>query len=262
MMHRHSSFSRDSSTPVSLRHTTGLNTTRTSKTLVNSPLRKSPSIFKKVSLGWSSFVGRLKSISDEAFAESLWADELFEINDVDRYCCVPQASQLDQKFIADMKTCATLDDLYDAHHASRTVEVNESEDMDNTKFRDMDVGKLREEFATRARTVQLASDSSLEPSALHDQDASNVGEVLWEYRRAKWLEPSEGVTKQLLADRHLETSIRHIPRDYYPRIYTVMVEKGRPLKDDTRLNLEDAINIINEGWIHNDKWERAARGVA
>lgn len=260
-MHRHSSFSRDSSTPVSLRHTNGLNTTRTSKNLVNSPLRKSPSLFKKVSLGWSSFVGRLKSISDEAFAESLWTDELFE-NDADRFCCVPQVNHLDQKFLADMKTCSTLDDLYDAHHSPRIVVVNESEEMDNVKFRDMDVGKLREEFTTRARTLQLASDSSLETSALGDQDASNVGEMLWEYRRAKWLEPSEGVTKQLLADRHLETSIRHIPRDQYPRIYMVMVEKGRPLKNNTRLNLEDAINIINEGWVHNDKWERAARGVA
>lgn len=107
-----------------------------------------------------------------------------------------------------------------------------------------------ERFDTYAECVKLRSESR-EPFCR--------GPEVWERRRALWLRPStsevDGTTQQ--SRRELFATI---PQAYYTRIYKKLVMDNKPLREP--MNLQDAIQIINAGWIETRKWENAAKGLA
>ncbi|RCK54842.1 hypothetical protein Cantr_04136 [Candida viswanathii] len=121
-------------------------------------------------------------------------------------------------------------------------------------FNDIDVIELRKEFESWVNTKNTTDTDS--KSTLLSQ--SNIGSNLWEYRRSKWLQCND---PNKLNDRLKQTSISYIPKDSYVQIYSSLVDKNKILKDDKHINLLDLLKIINAGWIAEDKWERAARGL-
>lgn len=160
--------------------------------------------------------------------------------------------------------------ISDSRSSSNTpcndTEEDEEEDdiLKLASYHDIDVCKLREELTSQIKQADSAeSTTDASKSTLRDEAGNpiNIGETLWEYRRSKWLTTdAEGKAR---AKEHLhQLSIAHIPKHSYARIYNNLVDKGRLLKDDKRLNLSDLIKVINAGWISEERWERAARGVA
>lgn len=88
----------------------------------------------------------------------------------------------------------------------------------------------------------------------------NLGEKLWEERRNRWLETSLD-NAELVSQRQSRLSLAHINSKLHPQIYTMFVEKSKPLKNGARINLEDLVSVINAGWTKDAKWDRAARGL-
>lgn len=85
------------------------------------------------------------------------------------------------------------------------------------------------------------------------------GSAVWERRRLLWTQP---VDSQINVDefhKHKEL-FATIPQNYYTRIYKNLVLDDKPLREP--LNLQDAIKVINAGWVETRKWENAAKGLA
>lgn len=263
------------STPTSI-----LSPLRTS--LPSKKHKKKPSLFKRITAEWSTFVTKIKALSEAAFSEDEVVDELFE-DDGDAFDRFLRSNfrttnKADEQFLNDFKVYKSLDKLYEAKSSKtsknfntdtpQTMDVVSVDDLasKNLKFQDLDMVKLRDELETRVKTAQIMSDTLTDSSGrglAPEVPKQNIGETLWEYRRAQWLATEDGVdagTK--LEERAARLSIKHIPKELYPRIYSNFVEKSKPLKADKRINLEDLINIINAGWISDEKWERAAKGLA
>lgn len=85
------------------------------------------------------------------------------------------------------------------------------------------------------------------------------GDEIWEHRRALWLKPTVSRTKIQESEERREVFAK-IPQNYYTRIYKRLVMDNKPLREP--MNLQDAIQIINAGWIETRKWEDAANGLA
>ncbi|EGV66594.1 hypothetical protein PSN45_002790 [Yamadazyma tenuis] len=115
---------------------------------------------------------------------------------------------------------------------------------DKITFHDIDLVHLRQEYEEDKETKKN----------------SNIGELLWEYRRAKWVQPTKTNSQaEALETRHF---FDQIPKDSYVKVYNYLVEKGRPLKAGRRINLSDFMKVVNAGWEVEEKWDRAARGLA
>lgn len=130
-------------------------------------------------------------------------------------------------------------------------------------FHDLDMCSLREQFETFLRKNSGLNNNSTfraDPPSAH----TNVGEALWEFRRCKWLQRPRGEkdTDARIARRLESQSLSYIPRESLGRIYTNLVDKGMPLKDGKCINLTDLVDIMNQGWINEEKWERAAKGLS
>ncbi|CUM50282.1 unnamed protein product [Debaryomyces tyrocola] len=145
-------------------------------------------------------------------------------------------------------------------------EDDEEEEEDGLKlatYHDVDICKVREDLSLQLKQiVSSESVADTSKSTLRERGSQiNLGEMLWEYRRSKWLATNpEG---ELRAEEHLhQLSIAHIPKNSYVRIYNNLVDKGRLLKNGKRINLSDLIKVINAGWIAEERWERAAKGLA
>lgn len=145
-------------------------------------------------------------------------------------------------------------------------DFNTDNETAKTSFQDLDVCELRELWdAYVAQGAPETDDSKVailkdELPSLESIDTNNIGEKLWELRRSKWLAKDADSDKKL-EHRIEEMSISHIPRESYARIYCNLVDKEKPLKGGRRLNLADLIQVINAGWIAEERWERAARGL-
>lgn len=142
-------------------------------------------------------------------------------------------------------------------------EEDEEENLDLTTYQSLDICKLRKEVTARMKldSVDNITDSTKSTVRTDFTNQVNIGETLWEYRRSKWLAGDSESEER--AKKHLqELSIAHIPKTSYVRIYNNLVDKGRLLKNDKHINLSDLIKIINAGWISEDRWERAAKGLA
>lgn len=98
----------------------------------------------------------------------------------------------------------------------------------------------------------------LEKEKFQELKNENIGEILWEYRRNQWttgnVDQSKIAASRLFFDQ--------IPKDSYVKVYNNLVDKGRSLRPDRRINLFDLMKVINAGWVAEEKWERAAKGLA
>lgn len=248
---------------------------RASPTAAKKHKRKA-TFFKRISAELSSLIVKLKALSDAAFSDDEIVDELFDSGDGGAFGRFLKGnlraqSKADQEFASDYQLYQSLDKIYEAKHPNME-EIAKHPNMDeisvadlgskNIKFQDLDIVRLRDDMETRVKTA-IVSDTSTDSSSPVDNEVAqqNIGETLWEYRRAKWLAVNDDVEATKLEELG-SASIKQIPKELYPRIYNNFVERSKPLKAGKRINLEDLINIINSGWINDEKWLRAARGLA
>lgn len=283
--------------------TTTINSTTTTTTTTTNKRQKKQSgsglssLFKK----FSTFLSKIKTISDEVLHQPDDFDLFIDYN-------MPSSTNItptEEKFLQDYKKFKSLD-LLAAHYnninqqngqtnaiiSSNDVKSSSTmtstlqdfihtqpnsdilpasdefllEDIDDENenenesitgevlFNDIDVIELRKEFENWVNSKNITDTDS--KSTLLSQ--SNIGINLWEYRRNKWLQCNDS---NKLKNRLKETSISYIPKDSYVQIYTNLIDKNKTLKDDKHINLLDLLKIINAGWIAEDKWERAARGL-
>lgn len=83
-------------------------------------------------------------------------------------------------------------------------------------------------------------------------------EEVWRRRRDLWVSTTNGSYLET-AEKNREVFKEIAPRQYV-RIYRKLVVDGVPLKRP--LNLQDAMQVVNAGWVETQKWERAAKGLA
>ncbi|KAL6452139.1 hypothetical protein SBY92_001396 [Candida maltosa Xu316] len=143
-----------------------------------------------------------------------------------------------------------IDDEFELSDDESTVE-----NPDEIVYNDIDIIELRKEFETWVNNTNTLSDSDSKSTLL---SSTNIGTNLWEYRRSKWL---NNTNPKKLKKRLRETSISYIPKESYIKIYSSLIDKNKVLRNDKHINLSDLIKIMNIGWIAEDKWERAARGL-
>lgn len=256
------------STPTSF-----LSPLRTSQATPKKP-RRIGLILRRLSTEWSSFVSKVKALSEAAFSEDEAVCELFELSEEDTFERILRAtaarfSPTEHQFLVDFKEYKSLDKLYEAKRKPPMTQLASLDDLESNtaSYRELDIVKLRDDLETRVKTTTVMSDASTDSSrrgSSHEPlSKQNIGEKLWEYRRAKWLTPKDEVD---IAERINELTvalpIKLISKDLYPRVYKNLVEKSKPLKAGKRINLEDLINIINAGWVSEEKWDRAAKGLA
>lgn len=249
-------------------------------------------LIRKASSEFSFFVLRLKSLGDEVFNENQTIAELFEESDesvldlIDKQARGYSANE--EKFLLEYKKHRDLDKIYECNtmrNGSEEIKSSStinSESWNGPRFSLKDVindsisntpimenNKSSDEV--EADEHDEHDDENNEHDEIHFKDIDvvqlkhqfdnehvqgNVGEILWEYRRKKWVENTTGnveSTSRALFDQ--------IPKDSYVKIYNHLIEKGRPLKSNRRINLNDLMKIVNAGWTAEEKWDRAARGL-
>lgn len=81
----------------------------------------------------------------------------------------------------------------------------------------------------------------------------NVGTILWNYRRRKWLYCPDRTKAALRIEND---SLANVPKESYYKVYCSLIHDNRVLKNDKRINLRDLIKIVNIGWIEEKKWEQ------
>lgn len=218
-------------------------------------------------------MAKLRAFSED-FSGDEAADELFEDSEpLDAFEYFNKVGRTytpaEKRFLADYKKYKSLNTISGANVNMAPSAQVELEELDDSKlaYRDLDVLKLRDDFETQVKTVLLMSDTSTDsshPDSVLGDAKQNVGQMLWAYRRTKWLtlNASEEDIAAKLEERYAKLSLKHVPKESYAVIYSNFVDKSKPLKADKRINLEDLVEVINAGWISEDKWERAAKGLA
>lgn len=220
---------------------------------------KKNSIFKRLAFEWNSLLSKIRSVSDEVFLSDEIVNEYFEnqLSDdsFDRIIRLNKGYKSpEENFMEKYRKYKSLDkmteiDTVDSTKKSISLQDLLSNDENNDlQFLDLNVEKLRQEFE-QTNSCESSSNNTIQ---------SNIGTTLWEYRRNKWLMNND---PKKVKQRVIETSIDHLPKDAYIKIYNNLVEKGKPLKKDKRLNLKDVVKVINVGWIVEEKWDRAAKGL-
>lgn len=170
--------------------------------------------------------------------------------------------QIEQQFLSDYQNYKSLEGISNHYHSldSRITMVS-SDDLSKIPYRDLDISKLREKMESREKSIVFTSDISTQGSEESKNKKQNVGEVLWDYRRSLWLEShsdEDGADNTV----NKQAAIKDIPKGLYPTIYSNLIEKSKPLKEGKRINLQDLLGVINEGWVQEQRWERAAKGLA
>ena len=79
-------------------------------------------------------------------------------------------------------------------------------------------------------------------------------EIIWETRRKLW---TENITNTDPSKEHNRDIFKSIPEQYYYRVYKKLVIDDKPLREP--LNLEDAIKVINSGWMETKPWDNASK---
>lgn len=254
-----SSFNSTSSLPSSVNHTKATNN------------KKFGRFFKKISTEVNSFFANIRSISDDVFLtddivrdlfvnsesddssldkilirtpklhtpeEEIFIEEYKKVKNLDKMAELRQRNEE----IKSSTTVASKLSLQDAIRQYSDSMTEPSEYEDESSFQDVDLFKLRQEFAQSPLI----------------KDASQVGNVLWQYRRKKWLYCAH---PEKVEERIKDLSIEYIPRESYIKVYNNLVDKGRTLKPGKRMNLADLVEVINVGWVAEEKWDRAAKGL-
>lgn len=236
--------------------------------------RKLGGLFRRISTEWNSFILKVKALSDAALSEDEAVEDLFDSSEGDTFerfqrGTTRRYTEQEQQFLREYKHYKSLDKVFESQRRPPTMTLASLDELDSQKitFRDLDMVKLRDDMETRVKTVTVLSDTSTDSSrpasSYESANKPNIGETLWEFRRSKWLAAPDGKdVAAKIEELRDNLPIKSIPKELYPRVYSSFVEKSRPLKADVRINLEDLINIINAGWVREEKWERAAKGLA
>lgn len=240
------------------------------------PLPKKPLLLRRVAAEWSQFFDRVRAAHDDSLDE-LVIDELFDSSDhPDLLLRLMRPnrgySATEEAFLEKYRQYKLLDKMALAMalpssnpslpppppppppSSSATAPAAPALAVDTAlaadtglatevnSFRDVDVCKMR---------LDAMKDLALSDGTVDD---SSLGSRLWRYRRAKWLEPTPAGSQ-----RHLAPPLAPAPKEQYVKIYTQLVDKGRPLKHG--LNLGDVVTVINAGWVAEERWDRAAKGL-
>lgn len=230
-------------------------------TLRNKP-RRITGLIRRFVTGCNSVLTKLKSLSDIALAEEDEVDALFESSDSDyfpRRQPMGNLKHVEQQFLNDFQKYKSLDGISE-HYLSLDTKIDmNGEQFDKIAYKDLDIAKLREKLESENLTL-FTSDISTENSDETRREKQNLGEALWDFRRSVWLK-SNGDKDAVETDAARDTH-KDIPKNCYPAIYSNLIEKSKPLREGKRINLQDLLGVINEGWIQDQRWERAAKGVA
>lgn len=246
--------------------------------------------WRRLTQGFNLFVHRLRHISDEIFLSDEVVREFFGDSDTDDsadglmlpHVAAAAATTPEEDFLRQYRQTKSLDKMCrtqsGAAASDQSVPLREmlagsmgrAGGADTAVgFHDLDVCQLRYELesdllgapgsaALEALAVLLAPTAATTALAAPPLEL-NIGEALWEYRRSKWLATSK--LPQQIAARVAATLLAALSTELHVRIYNNLVDKGKPLRNGKRINLLDLVVVINAGWVADEKWERAAKGL-
>ncbi|GEQ69515.1 hypothetical protein JCM33374_g3187 [Metschnikowia sp. JCM 33374] len=274
--------SRKENTPTTIAESSAPSTTQLlhKESFLRRRTRRFSSVIRRVNNEWNCFVLKLKSATHFSYSDEEALDSLFESSDEDfferaprsRKCCKYSAAEL--KFMDDLKSHNSLERYYEENR-DETPEAEDMPSNSNTShtklYHALDVSRLRDKYEVDGQSgissgasedeVHLTNKEALLKERIYSAE-KNLGTALWEIRRARWLTPDEcDDVEEKVRQRASEQSIKHIPRDMFPRIYREFVEKAKPLKPGKYINLEDMIAVINSGWVHDKVWDSASKGL-
>lgn len=151
--------------------------------------------------------------------------------------------------------------LIDSHNEENEIELDQNDSCHNNS----DHNDLNHNDSTSPNDLNSPNDTNsnsnnLLPLPRRRRSTCNLGEKLWGERRNRWLETTLSGPEEI-KKRQAALSLSHVNAKLHPQIYSMFVEKSKPLKSGTHINLEDLMNVINAGWTKEAKWERAARGL-
>lgn len=233
-------------------------------------IHKVPSFFRKISEEWSHFLVRVKQFVDLDLTDDELIESLFTTSDDDLLPKQIKAkgnntlTPAETQFLLDYKKFCLLDKVAE-------------------KPKNMVVDDLTEKHISSAGGNQMLPSVSATLNSRGEQQETNgsplqytqtcdnvveserattkeiTGETLWEQRRAQWLTPSSDMDTEEKRDARIaQSSLKHISKSLYTRIYRDFMEKCKPLKKGRAINLEDFIAIIDAGWTDQLRFERAA----
>lgn len=251
--------------------------------------KKSPGALKRFASGWSSLFGKVKGISSDVLSsEDEAVDDLFRDKSSQkgpRWTTTVQFSPDEKNFLkqysnhkslnamsssedlaetrarpTETELTGLLADVLEYKSSGASVQKKEPKGgtIDNIPFDKLDVCALRKEYDQLLKNekwffIGNGRRASLEAT----QNDFNIGEVLWQIRRNKWLDQSK-LRENKVQKRFEQNSIKHLPKESYGKIYNNFVDKNKPLKDGKRINLNDMIDVINTGWIADDTYKNAS----
>lgn len=258
--------------------------------------KKSGGFWKHFGVHWKTLKHKFKEVSKEVLQDSDSVKSFFEEEDsedlLDKVLRAERGYMSpEERFLKELKKHKSLQGLVESHKSEmsggllnevdlqekahvnlldyiRHSNIKSDEDilhilsMDETPFKDIDLCEIREELDRRIdEEIETAGEEHMDiPSESNIKYNTNIGEALWEYRRKKWLKSSVYTVEEIRTRRN-KLFIQSLPKDAYARIYYNLVNKGKSLKANKRLNLRDIVQIINAGWTEESKWERAAKGM-
>ncbi|KAK9365446.1 hypothetical protein V1509DRAFT_633208 [Lipomyces kononenkoae] len=89
-------------------------------------------------------------------------------------------------------------------------------------------------------------------SEIEDEESWNEGYRYWKQQRRQWTSASSGRNDSSAGEQESAHPLRHMAPDLYPRIYHLLVNEGRRLKEP--VNLSDATKILVAGWRATGQW--------
>lgn len=229
--------------------------------LATSRPRKKSSISSSTGIGSSirtilhKCKANLKKVAHEALGdsssdgESTTVDALFDGDTVKEESCLPQKSV--QRISEDGNSSTS---------ATQTGEMRLTDENESG-----DTISLEEEVDTQGKTNAVQTFANYNPVEECTRLRSEFGEpfiqgeLIWRRRRELWTTRPDNSTKCNESQQH-RSSFDKVSPQYYTRIYKKLVLDNKPLRQP--LNLQDAMRVINAGWVETNKWERASKGLA
>lgn len=240
--------------------------------------RKISSFFRKASADLNLFLLRIKSLGDEVFHENQVINELFDDSDTESILDKLERRSKgyninEERFLLRYKKYKNLDKMHQEFQQTEDIRSSSTVYSDSNRYSVKDVIQESRSEEVEVDTDDETLDETCDKMAYVDLDMvkmrqqleadpdlnndTNVGDILWEYRRSRWTcgkKSKQATVNRLLFDQ--------IPKESYVKVYNALVDKGRPLKNDRRINLYDLMKVVNSGWAAEEKWERAAKGQA
>ncbi|OBA22519.1 hypothetical protein METBIDRAFT_11346 [Metschnikowia bicuspidata var. bicuspidata NRRL YB-4993] len=240
------------------------------------------SVLRRVSSEWNCLLHKLKLASQTGHSDGEALDSLFESSDDDFFERIPRlkkccsATSPEARFLEDFKKYKLLEEYHRGTHTGTSAgslsEMAPSVESPHVPlYRALDVLRLRqgcagepdlESLPARTHELELTSQEAVLKDQILSRD-ENLGNALWEIRRARWLIPDDECedVEQKVEQRAAGLAVKQISQDAYPQVYKDFVVNARPLKTGKRINLEDMVVVIHAGWVHEKVWESASKGL-